>query len=175
MKILAFFVSLVILVSGHIKAQEITYSDSVTVEEVKAKTRLIYDTRDHTDFVVTRKKLHISITSGLNIIAHSYQGTINRIITSGYTKDGLLSTEWYFSEGKLIHVYQTLEFFEESETKSNWKNFKNLWSAEIRLYFKNNELVFHSSKGVEYNINEQGWLDEAALLLSFLQNSKKSE
>ncbi len=130
-----------------INGQELLIGDSTIVEAIKEQTSKIYDNKDKTIFLLTKKPLRDIKTYGTNIIAHSKNGTINRIIAISMTKKGQLSTEWYLSKNKFIYAYESFEFFEGQKKKSNWKNFKGFSAWEGRYYFVDNEVKYQKHKG----------------------------
>ena len=128
------------------KGQELLIGDSTVVDEIKKHTSKIYNNKDKTFFYLTKKNLRQVKTYGNNIIAHTKNDSINRIISISMTKSGQLSTEWYFWKNKLIYAYESFEFFSEQKKKSNWKNFKDLHAWESRYYFINETIKYQKHK-----------------------------
>jgi hypothetical protein len=141
------FISICLFSCYSIKGQELLIGDATVVKAIKAKTSKIYNNKDQTYFLLTKKQLRSTKTYGINIIAHSKNDTINRIIAISFTKKGQLSTEWYFVKNKLIHAYESFEYFKERGKNSSWKNFKGLNAWESRYYFVNEEIKYQKHKG----------------------------
>ena len=155
----------------YLKGQELSFGSESVVDQVKEKTSWIYENKDETHFFLTRQRLQKSAVYGLNITAHSLENKVNRLITVGTTKDGQLSTEWYFHAGQLIFVYQVFEFFDESKKKDSWKNFKGLYGWESRYYFVNGKLKYHKHKGrndIDWQFKEGGILKAARSILNYV-------
>jgi len=154
----------------NITGQDIIYGDSAIVEKIKTKTSRIYENSDKTYFLLTNRQLQEENTHGTSITAHSKDGDINRIITISYTEEGQLSAEWYFYDNKLIFTYQSFEYFNEVEHKSDWKNFKGLWGWESRYYFTNEELKYHKHKGrknIKEKLNTNDISNDAKKILNY--------
>lgn len=128
-------------------SQEITFGNFSAMKKVKTKTSFIYENKDATKYYLTKKQLFHTNTKGINITIHSLNGEINRIITVSITKNGFLSSEWYFSNAKLIFSYQSFEYFDEIKNKSTWRNFKGNLGWESRFYFVDEKLTYHKHKG----------------------------
>ncbi len=136
------------------KGQELVIGDSTVVDAIKKNTSKIYNDKDKTFFYLTKKCLRQVKTYGMSITAHSKNDTINRIISISMTKNGQLSTEWYFWENKLIYAYESFEFFVEQKKNGKWKNFKDLYAWESRYYFINETLQYQKHKGKNDAINK---------------------
>ena len=128
-------------------AQEVAYGDSMIMVKVKEKTRSIYDNKDATHFFLTNKKLLSTKTRGLNLTVYVKDNQINRIVAIGHTKKGSLGTEWYYSNGELIHTLEAFEYFDEVKNKGNWQNFKGIYSWESRYYLSDGVIGYHKHKG----------------------------
>ena len=128
-------------------AQEVSFGDANVGDEIKKKTSGIYKNKDKTKFLLTKKKFQKGFTCGMEIIAYSKDNKFNRLIAKTCTKNGRMGIEFYFENDKLIHSYQTFEFYNEKAGKGSWKNFKGLMAWESRYYFKQGELAFHRHKG----------------------------
>ena len=164
------------IVSG-VKGQEVVFGDSTIVDKIKAKTSWIYSNKDKTYFLLTNQQLQEKYANGTSITAHSKRDTINRIITISYTEEGQLSAEWYYFGNKLIFAYQSFEYFNETEHKSDWKNFKGLWGWESRYYFTNEKLKYHKHIGrqnMEEEFNANAILNDAKKILNYtIEQTKK--
>lgn len=143
---IAFF-SILMLLCLISNAQELIVGDSTVVKNIKSKTSKIYENKDKTSFYLTNKRLRKIKTFGTNIIANFKNDTINRIVSISMTKNGQLATEWYYWNNKLVYVYESFEFFEESKKKSSWKNFKNFYAWESRYYLVDEKLKYQKHKG----------------------------
>lgn len=157
MKKFLFFLALLLPLNTY--AQEQNFGNPDVVQGIKDITSWIYENEDQTHFMLSRTKLLDELVTGTNITAYSKDGIINRVVTSGFTDQGQLSTEWYYSEGKIIFIYQVFEYFEEDQNENSWKNFKGLWGWESRYYFVNEQLEYHRHRGrndidVAYNGND---------------------
>ncbi|MBO3700470.1 hypothetical protein [Roseivirga sp. E12] len=135
--------------ASFISAQELKFGNEDLSKVIKEKVSAIYETKGNTQFFMTSESFQSTKTLGTEIIAYSSQGIYNRVITKGFSKNGLMATEWFFEENKLIFVFEVFEYFEESNKKSNWRNFKGISSWEGRYYFHNDELVFYKHTGRE--------------------------
>jgi len=130
-------------------AQEQVYGDSGVVKYIKEKTSKIYETKDKTHFLLTKKRLLEDKTFGTNIIAYSMKGKINRIIAISTTKKGILSSEYYFENNQLIYNYETFEYFDKYGGERKWKNFKNLPAWESKYYIDHDNVKYQRQKGLE--------------------------
>jgi hypothetical protein len=161
-----------------IKGQEIVYGDSTIVEKIKTQTSWIYENKDETYFLLTNQQLQEESTNGISTTAHSKSGDINRIVTISFTENGQLSAEWYFYDNKLVFVYQSFEYFNEVEQKSDWRNFKDLWGWESRYYFTNEELKYQKHKGcqnIEEKFNANSILNDAKKILNYTTGQIRME
>ena len=127
--------------------QEVSYGDIKVRDEIKKKTSAIYDNKDKTHFLLTKKSFGTKSKCGTEITAYSKDSKFNRIVSKSCTKQGRIATEFYFENEKPIFVYQVFEFYNERAKSDAWKNFKGLASWESRYYFVNNKLKFHRHKG----------------------------
>lgn len=168
-----FFISVYLISSINLSnGQELSYGNESIIGEVKKKTSQIYETKDETRFFLTKQSLQKSVINGMSITAHLFEKNINRLITTGNTKHGRLSTEWYFHDKKLIFVYQVFEYFNEYKKESNWKNFKGLYGWESRYYFLNEKLEFHQHKGrknINSDFKESRVLRDAKSILNYIK------
>ncbi|MDY7394246.1 hypothetical protein UMM65_03265 [Aureibaculum sp. 2210JD6-5] len=86
-------------------------------------------------------------THATNIIAHSNKSNINRVIATSTTYKGQLSTEWYFLNDKLIFAFESFEYFNKSDSQTDWNNFKGFEAWESRYYFVNDFIKYQKHKG----------------------------
>lgn len=164
-----------LIFSFNLHGQELFLGDSTGVYLIKQKTSAIYDDKDKTQFLLTKKQLRQTKTFGTSLIVHSKNDTINRVITISMTKKGQLSTEWYFSNQQLIYVYESFEFFNENKNEYTWKNFKGLTAWESRYYFINKQLKYHKHKGlkkIEAKKKENLLLKESKSILNYIHHKK---
>ncbi len=145
MKYLTFLTA--ISFSFDLVGQDLKYGDSTIVESVRKVTSEIYETKGKTDFYLTSRLFQENVVSGTSIVAHSKNGTINRIVTSAFTDQGQLSAEWFYIDERILFSYLVFEFFAEKEPKGAWRNFKGLASWESRYYFDDDQLTYHQHKG----------------------------
>jgi hypothetical protein len=128
--------------------QEIAMGDSSIVNPIKRKTSLIYGSQDSTVFLLTKQPLQKIKSCGTSIVVYLKNGSINQIVTSATTLQGILSAEYYFDHEQLIFSYITFEYFDEAKTIINRKNFKGLRSWESRYYFTNEKIRYQSHSGI---------------------------
>lgn len=158
----------------NINGQELLIGDSTIVEAIKKQTSKIYNEKDKTIFILTKRQLRSIKTYGTNIIAHSKNDTINRVVAISMTKKGQLSTEWYFTKNKLIYVYESFEFFEDKKEMSNWKNFKGFCAWESRYYFVDNQMKYQKHQGKNKN-NKNNVLKDGRALLNYITQQQNEE
>ncbi len=128
-------------------AQEISFGDKTAQDEVKKKTSAIYDNKDKTYFLLTKKSFGKKSKCGTDITAYSKDKQINRIAAKSCTKNGRKAAEFYFENEKSIFIYEVFEYYSEKSRADAWKNFKGLAGWESRYYFVNDVLKFHRHKG----------------------------
>ena len=122
-----------------------SFGDSTIVPTIKSKTSWVYQNKDITHFLLTKRQFRKAKTHGTNIIAHFKNDSINRIIATSTGKKGQFAAEYYFHHGQLIFSYQT---FEEFEPSGSWENFKGLKGYESRYYFLGGKLKYHVHRGL---------------------------
>ncbi len=157
--------------------QELVFGDQSAEESIKKNTSWIYENKDETRFFLTKKRLQKIKSSSTSLVVHLLKNEVNRVITISTTKKGQKSTEWYFYNKQLIFVYDVFEYFGETKSESNWKNFKGLYGWESRYYFANEQLAFHKHKGrkeIDSDLNGNSILKDAESILKYIkQESSK--
>ncbi len=156
-----------------ILGQSITVGDSLVIPSIKKVTSEIYKNADKTHFYLTKEQLRNRLATSTTITAKTFKEKINRIIAVSTVEEGMLSTEWYFDEGKVIYVYETLEYFEnEKNPQATYKNFKDITAKEVRYYFVNEELKCQKYIGTEAsNSNEvKQILEDGKAIYNFVSN-----
>ena len=126
--------------------QELSIGDSTVVNSIKANTSLIYDTKDITYFFLTKEPLRQTQILATNITAHTYKGSVNRVITISITDKGQLATEWYFLNNKLIFAFESFEYFTESDEQTAYKILKNLRLMKVDTILLMNTLNIKNIK-----------------------------
>jgi hypothetical protein len=137
-----------ICLTHHAKSQEIVFGDTNIIKDIQNKCSIIYESKDQTNFIVTRKRIFKGATSGTNIYSFSYMGNINRIVASTTMDNGIYAAEFYYLQEGLILIYESFEFYEESAPANQPTNFKGIPFWESRFYFQDG-LVAHKCTGRE--------------------------
>ncbi|MCW5911538.1 MAG: hypothetical protein KIT62_10710 [Cyclobacteriaceae bacterium] len=132
-----------------VNGQELSPGDSAIVKEIKAKTSQIYENSVKPNFYLTNQKLQSDKNFGLSLVAFKINDAVSRVISSCFTKQGQLSTEYFFDDGKVIFIYQTFEYFDKYSAKGTWKNFKGLTGWECRFYYLDDKLVHYEQNGLD--------------------------
>lgn len=130
-------------------AQEIAVGDSSVVSSIQRKTSFIYDSKDSTMFLLTKQSLQKIKSCGTSIVVYLKNNSINQIVTSATTLQGILSAEYYFDQEQLIFSYLSFEYFDEVKTIVTRKNFKGARSWESRYYFSNEQIQYQTHSGIE--------------------------
>jgi hypothetical protein len=82
------------------------------------------------------------------VVGYSADGQLSRIVASAWTPRGKYSVEYYLRQGALIHVYETLAFFEEAAPKGAWRNFMRIPAWERRVYLNGSGGVYVQTTGI---------------------------
>ncbi len=165
---LAITLLFVLLLAASSVGQEISFGDQKARDKIGKKTSSIYDSKDKTFFLLTKKSFGAISTCGTEIIAYSMENRINRIVTRTCKKLGRSATEFYFENEKPIFVYRVFEMFREKSPPDSWKNFKGMAGWESRYYFDEENLKFHSHKGrkdiLESETGKERFMEALAVL-----------
>lgn len=130
--------------------QPVSTADTAVVNAIKAETARIYEAGSSPAFYLTGRQLQPYKSSGLSLIVYRNDDTVTRVISTCFTRQGQLSTEYYFSNQKIIFIYQAFEYFDTHSAKGRWTNFKGLRGWECRLYYSGEQLVHHEQNGLSY-------------------------
>ncbi len=141
-EILVFGISL-----SFINGQEIARGDTSIVTNIREITSSIYQNSTDIHWINTKKQFSGEESFGTYITAYHLNNLFNRIITTSTFEEGTLSSEWYFDGDKLIYVYQTFEYFQESKETPLWKNFKGIGAWESRFYLIDERIHYEKHRG----------------------------
>lgn len=132
-----------------------TYRDPSLRTTVDAQTKAIYDAASGPDtqriFLITRgNPMSVKGARDTEVTGTMVEGEISRIVAAAWTEEGKYSVEFYRAEKKLLMVYETFTFFEESSPLGAWRNFMGLAAWERRAYFDSRqEIGYAEARGTQ--------------------------
>lgn len=145
----SFILILVLFVSFLACGQEIAIGDSSIVSAIRSKMSSIYNDKDTTFFFLTKQHLQKIKSHGISMVVYVKNDSINRVVTSATTPDGILSAEYYLDHEQLVFSYITFEYFDEVKTITTRENFKGIRSWESRYYFINEYIKYQTHSGIK--------------------------
>jgi hypothetical protein len=163
-----------ILIISYANSQEIIFGDTAMMKSIQRKCSIIYDTKDTTNFLLTKTVFYKNAIGGTEFIINSYKKKINRIVAFSTTQGGLLGVEFYYWDDRIIMIYETMQYYSEDSPKGQIRNFKNIPYWESRYYLNNNKLVAqqHSGrKGIRMNYTAQAALEKSKKIFEFAKKN----
>ena len=102
---------------------------------VDGELKQIYGSAGARAFLIRRSGLPgISHARDVEVTAYRSGGELRRVVLSGWTDRGKHSSEFFYRDGALIFVYETLVFFEDAAPRDSWRNFMKMPAWERRVY-----------------------------------------
>jgi hypothetical protein len=133
---------------GKTDSQEKTFGDRTVEAEIQAQTREFYGKDTARVYLLTSKDvLGADGSCGTELEGSMVGSNLVRVVAFACTARGRYSAEFYLRDGKLLFVYESLEYFAESAPEGAWQNFKHIPTWERRLYFKDGVVAYGSSIG----------------------------
>ena len=127
---------------------EQSWGDPTLKEMIKPKTQAIYDQGGTWTFRLTNQNpLAIKSSFATELSGTNSEGVFTRIIATSWSSEHRYSAEFYTAGGKLIFVYEALEYLEESAPPDAWRNFKGLAGWERRSFFDDDTIGYCETKG----------------------------
>jgi len=129
--------------------QEMAIGDSSVVSAIRGKASSIYNNKDTTLFFLTKQPLQKTTSCGISMVVYIKNDSINRVVTSATTTDGILSAEYYLDHEQLVFSYITFEYFDEVKAITTREDFKGIKSWESRYYFTNEQIKYQTHSGIK--------------------------
>lgn len=148
---------LVLLIAPSVIAANATderrFGDPSLAPKVEARTRSIYDagSRPETSrrFLFATDNL-LAVPEAVGTEASATSGPAgDRLVATVWSKTGKYSVEYYRApEGRLLFVYETFVYFNDTAPADAWRNFMSLGAWERRTYFDDSQAIgYATSRG----------------------------